>query len=87
MASRKALKKSIKGACGELFADCVALSMCVGANRDALQAIEVKLVGICKEYVSRISHTQKGAEKVYYKKLVSEFTEVINATAEEIIKA
>jgi hypothetical protein len=87
MASRKELKKSIKGACGELFADCVALSMCPDANREALNNIELKLINICDEYVARLSHTQKGAEKSYYKKLVAEFTEVINATAEEIIKA
>jgi hypothetical protein len=87
MASRKNLKKSIKGACGELFADCVALSMCAGANKELLFQLEQKIVDICTEYVSRISHTQKGAEKIYYQKLIAEFTEAIDAVAEEIIKA
>lgn len=87
MASRKNLKKSIKGACGELFADCVALSMCGGANQELLLQLEQKIVDICSEYVSRISHTQKGAEKLYYKKLINEFTAAIDETAEAIIKA
>jgi uncharacterized protein YaaR (DUF327 family) len=87
MASRKVLKKAIKGACGELFADCVALSMCKDANKEVLFALEGKLVDLCQDFVSRLSHTEKGNEKKFYKKLVAEFTDSINAIAEEIIKA
>ena len=87
MASRKELKKSIKNACGELFTDCVVLSKCEGANIEALQQIELKLIAVYNEYVARISHTQKGAEKIFYKKLIAEFTETINELAEDIVKA
>jgi hypothetical protein len=87
MASRKELKKSIKNACGELFTDCVVLSKCEGANIEALQQIELKLIAVYNEYVARISHTQKGAEKIFYKKLIADFTETINQLAEDIVKA
>ena len=36
MANRKQLKKSVKMITGDLFADCVALSMCQQADRDTL---------------------------------------------------
>ncbi len=87
MASRKQLKKSIKNACGELFTDCVILSKCEGANVETLQQIELKLIAVYNEYVARLSHTQKGAEKIFYKKLIAEFTEIINEISAEIVKA
>lgn len=87
MASRKQLKKSIKNACGELFTDCVILSKCEGANVEALQQIELKLITVYNDYVARLSHTQKGSEKIFYKKLITEFTEIINEISAEIVKA
>ena len=46
-----------------------------------------KLIAVYNEYVARISHTQKGAEKIFYKKLIADFTETINQLAEDIVKA
>lgn len=87
MASRKNLKKEVKSICGELFADCVALSMCEQGNPEKLQELMAKIVAIYQDYVTRISHTEKGSEKLFYKKLRSEFADKANAISDEIIKA
>lgn len=87
MASRKRLKKTINLICGDLFADCVALSMCNSADRDALNALMAEVLEIKLEYVSRISHTEKGKERLFYKKLRDEFTAKVNDLNERIIKA
>ncbi len=87
MASRKNLKKTIKNLCGELMADCVVLNMCKDANHEAIEKIMNDVAAIYSDYVARISHTEKGSEKLFYKKFRSEFTEKFNALAEAIIKA
>ena len=87
MASRKRLKKSIKLISGELFADCVALSMCANADKETLSALMAEVLALQMEYVSRISHTEKGQERLFYKKLRDEFTAKANEISEKIIKA
>ena len=87
MASRKRLKKSIKLISTELFTDCVALSMCNGSDRESLSALMAEILEMEGEYVSRISHTEKGQEHLFYKKLREEFTAKANEISEKIIKA
>ncbi len=87
MASRKNLKKTIKTLCGELLTDCVVLNMCKDANHDEIMRIMNEVAELYSEYVSRISHTEKGSEKLFYKKLHEEFTSKFNALAEAVIKA
>lgn len=84
MASRKNLKKSIKNICAELFADCVALSMCEGADRAALEELMAEVLAINTEYVTRISHTERGSEKLFYSKLRSSFAESVRTLSERI---
>ena len=72
---------------GELFVDCVALSMCNQANKEELQALMAEVIQIRSEYIARISHTEKGQERLFYKKLRDEFTEKVNALSERIVKA
>ncbi len=87
MASRKQLKKSVKMITGDLLTDCVALSMCQGADTEALSAIMGEVIALHAEYVARISHTEKGSEKAYYHKLKDEFTEKVNSLGDRILKA
>ena len=87
MASRKQLKKSIKHICGELFADCVALRMCEAADEKQLDDLMVRTMGLYYECVARINHTEKGNEKIFYKKLRADFTSEANAISEAIVKA
>ena len=68
MANRKQLKKSVKMITGDLFADCVALSMCQQADRDTLDQLMKEILALHGEYVTRISHTEKGSNKSLLKK-------------------
>ena len=79
MASRKDLKKQINNICGELFADCVALKMCEQGNDEQLNEVMLEIWDLRREYVSRISHTEKLSERVFYKKLRAEFSEKAEA--------
>lgn len=87
MANRKQLKKSIKMITGDLFADCVALSMCQQANQETLDQLMKEVIELHSEYVARVSHTEKGSEKAFYKKLKEEFTGKVNDLSERIVKA
>ncbi len=87
MANRKRLKKSIKIVTGELFADCVALSLCEQGDKENLKALMAEVLSIHNEYVARLSHVQKGQERLFFKKLRTEFTEKVNDLSERIIKA
>ena len=85
MASRKDLKKQINNICGELFADCVALKMCEQGNDEQLNEVMLEIWDLRREYVSRISHTEKLSERVFYKKLRAEFSEKAEALSKKII--
>lgn len=87
MANRKQLKKSIKMITSDLFADCVALSMCQQGDQKKLEELMAEVVALHSEYVSRISHTERGSERVYYRKLKTEFTEKVNDLSQRIINA
>ena len=87
MANRKRLKKSIKIVTGELFADCVALAHIGQGDKETLQKLMVEVLGLHSEYVARLSHVEKGSEKLFFKKLRNEFTEKVNDLSERIVKA
>ncbi len=87
MASRKQLKKSVKTVTGDLFADCVALSMCQQGNQETLNQLMQETVELYADYVSRISHTEPGAARKFYAKFKAEFTEKVNALSERIVNA
>lgn len=87
MASRKQLKKSVKSITGDLFADCVALGMCQQGNKDLLNDLMSEVIALNYEYVARISHTEKGSVKRFYKSFKKEFTEKVNDLSNRIINA
>lgn len=87
MASRKQLKKSVKMITGNLFADCVALSMCHQSDMEKFDAFMKEVIELHTDFVSRISHTERGSEAIYLKKFKQEFTEKVNDLSERIIKA
>ena len=86
MASRKTLKKHVKMIAGDLFADCVALSMCDSVNKAELERIMKEVIALYQDFVARISHTDKCKAKAYYKHFKAEFTEQVNALSDRIIK-
>ena len=87
MASRRSLKKSIKYICGELFADCVALNPCGQADKEKIETLMANLLVLHGDYVSRLSHCERGHGKVFFKKLREDFTREINELADKIVKA
>lgn len=87
MANRRQLKKSINLICGELFADCVALSLCGQSDKEKLSGLMAEVLTVHGEYIARVNHTEKGSERLFYKKLREEFTQKVNALSDEIVKA
>lgn len=87
MASRRTLKKTVKFLTGELFADCVALSMCQQCDKDKLHELMADIIKLHTDFVSRISHTERGAERAFYRKFHSEFRQQLGELGERIMKA
>ena len=73
MASRRELKKNVNYIAGELFTECLINSMFIPGT-DKVKA---------DEFVTRISHTEPGNVKGFYKKFRADF----NAKVNEIIEA
>ena len=87
MASRKQLKKSVKMITGDLFADCVALSMCQQSNQETLDALMKEVIDLHTDFVTRISHTEPGKAKAFYKNFKEKFTAKVNDLSERIVNA
>ena len=84
MASRKNLKKSVNYIASELFAECLVNSLYVpGTDKAKADELMSTILNMQDEFISRISHTQPGNVKGYYKK----FNEDFNAKVDEIIEA
>lgn len=84
MASRKELKKNVNYIAGELFAECLINSMFVpGTDKAKADGLMSEVLKMQDEFVSRISHTEPGNVKGFYKKFRSDF----NANVNEIIDA
>ena len=85
MASRRKLKKVVKGISESLLCDCIALSMAEDVDNQTISEITSEVMALEKEYVMRISHTERGSEKLFYKKLRDEFAEKANDLAARLI--
>lgn len=83
MASRRKLKKNLNYIAGELFAECLISSMNENTDKKKVDEILTQILLMQDEFISRISHTEPGNVKVFYKKLYSDF----NAKADEIVDA
>lgn len=84
MASRRQLKKNVNYIVGELFSECLINSMFVpGTDKAKADALMGEILSMQNDIVSRISHTEPGNVKGFYKKLRTDF----NAKVNEIIDA
>lgn len=84
MANRRTLKKHINYICSELFAECVALSHYKKTvEQKDVDNVMTRILLMHDEFIRRISHTEPGSTKLYYKKLRSDF----NIQVEEIVNA
>ena len=78
------LKKSVNYISGELFAECLVNAMFIpGTDKAKAEDIMAEILKMQDEFVSRISHTEPGNVKGFYKKFRSDF----NAKVNEIIDA
>ena len=78
MASRRQLKKQISYIAGDLFL----ASLIEGTNREVIVEATHKVL----ELIPRISHTQPGNVKGYYKKLREDLNKEIQVVADELSK-
>ncbi|ADV44828.1 hypothetical protein [Bacteroides helcogenes] len=84
MASRKILKKNVNYIAGELFMECLVNSLYVpGVDKQKADVLMGEILKMQNEFISRISHTEPGNVKGYYKKFRSDF----NTRIDEIIDA
>ncbi len=78
MASRRKLKKQISYIAGDLFL----ASLVEGVNREVVVEATHEVI----ELIPRISHTQPGNVKGYYKKLREDLDKAIAKVADELEK-
>ncbi len=84
MANRRDLKKNINYICSELFAECVAMMHYnLNVKQEDVDNIMARILWTQDEFISRISHTEPGNVKGFYKKLRADF----NAQVEEIVNS
>lgn len=83
MASRRELKKSVNYIAGELFAECLVSSMSEKTDKKKADEILTRILVLQDEFISRLSHTEPGNVKGFYKKFRDDF----NAKVNEIIDA
>ena len=87
MANRKTLKKHINFVCSELFAECVALRhyKLTSATQD-LDNVMRRILLMHSDFIARISHTEPGNARYFYKRLKEDFRlqtdEIINAISQ-----
>ena len=80
----KELKKNINYIAGELFTECLVNSLYVpGTDKQKADELMAEILKMQDEFISRISHTEPGNVKGFYKKLRADF----NAKVDEIIDA
>lgn len=75
MTKRKTVKRQIRFACTELWAECVAVSLYVSeANKHNMEATLHSIVKLQEDYLSRVSHVEPGIRaKAYFKDLAEKF--------------
>ena len=84
MASRRILKKSVKSITDELMTDCLILDyLNPDVDSNKIDELLQKIYKAKLEYVSRISHTEPGNPKKYYRQFREDFSsEITNIIAE-----
>ncbi len=84
MAKRRILKKSINYIIGDLFTECVYIRLTLPeAEQAKTDQIMTDILNLQDDFVSRISHTEPGNVKGFYKKLHEDF----NAKVDGILEA
>ncbi|MCI7070908.1 MAG: hypothetical protein MR982_08115 [Bacteroides pyogenes] len=84
MASRRQLKKNVNYIAGELFTECLVNSMFIpGTDKEKDDELMNEILKMQDDFICRVSHTEPGNVKGFYKKFRQDF----NAKVNEIIDA
>ena len=87
MAKRRELKKNVNYIAGELFSECLINSMFVpGTDKAKADELMAEILKMQDEFISRISHTEPGNVKGFYKKFRVDFNEKVNEIIDAIAK-
>ena len=87
MASRRDLKRDISYVIGDIFTECLIYKELVpGTDKNAAEKLIVDLLRIDNEFITRISHTEPGNAKGYYRALVNDFQKEISAVIDKLAK-
>lgn len=82
---RRILKKQVNYIAGELFAECVVLSKVVpGIDDQKVDELMTRVLYMQDDFISRISHTQPGNVKGFYKAFRADFQAQVDAIIDEI---
>lgn len=85
MASRKKLMKNIGCIIDGLFTECIVRCNCIpGTDKEAANEIMAKLIEMDADFTSRISHTEPGKAKVFYRQFREDFNRQIELLAGRI---
>ncbi|MDR0939598.1 MAG: hypothetical protein LBN29_09690 [Mediterranea sp.] len=84
MASRRDLKKTVNYIAGELFTECLIHSLLFPTtDREKADELMAGILRTQDDFVKRISHTETGNAKGFYKKFRADF----DAKVEEFVDA
>ena len=84
MANRRSLKKQVNSIAGQLFCECLVYNLYVpGTDKEEADQLMGRILNLQNDFISRISHTESGNAKGFYKK----FREDFNKQVEEVIDA
>lgn len=82
---RRLLKKQVNYFTGELFAECVVLTQVVpGIDEKKVDDLMTRILYMQDDFISRISHTQPGNVKGFYKAFKADFQAQVDAIIDEI---
>ncbi len=85
MAKRRILKKQVNYVIGELFLECtVVAKLTPNVSREKSDAVLLRILEVQNDYISRISHTEPGNVKGFYKKFHEGFQVEVDSILEQI---
>ncbi len=85
MTSRRRLKKEVNYLFGELFTEAMVHYLYVpGTDKAKADEVMSRILNEQADFVARISHTEPGNVKGYYRNYIENFNQVFSEIAEEI---
>ena len=87
MASRREVKRDISYVIGDIFTECLIYKELVpGTDKEEAEKLIVDLLRIDNDFTARISHTEPGKAKEYYRALIKDFQTQIQEVIDKLTK-